>query len=463
MEQEKHTSDPKGRKGLTWLALISIGGTIFSMHFGGASMIWPVTWGKMAGRDVLEVYLGVFPTALFLPWVAYYAVARGGSLSTMAKRVGRAFEYLFALPAMLIIGPLFTIPRMSAASWDALSALFGFSRDNVVSRIVFQLAYYMVAYWFLAKLSDIVDKMSRFLVPFLLVLVFAIIVKGVLDPIGGWAEPSYGNNALSWGFVSGYQTSELLVALAFAGLIMFDLKGRGIQDEGDQLRYLMLTAAIGIGILCLTHLGHMLVGARTGHEFEELRYADLYASVVMRLWGRVGGALFNLGLLLAALTTAIGCNAGVSSYIEELTKGRLSYNAAAVGISAVSMLVSSMGLSRIIQFTAPLFSITYPPSIVLTIGYSLLQPWRSNRHAACIRVAAWTSLILGWVDALLIWFGPVEGNRFLTALITFLNRYIAAVPGGEQGLGWVIPSLVAGLATWIAAGNSSGTAVEKDA
>lgn len=424
-------------------------------------MIWPVTWGKTAGSDVLRAYLGIFPTALFLPWVAYYGVARGGSLSAMSKRVGRAFEYLFALPAMLVIGPLFTIPRMSAAAWDALSTLFGFSPNLAVWRTAFQVVYYLVAYWFLAKLSTMVDKMSKYLVPFLLVLVFAIIAKGVLDPISDWATPSYDQNPWSWGFVNGYQTSELLVALAFAGLIIADLEARGVRKGEAQVRNLMVASAIGIGMLCLTHFGHMLVGARTGDEFAGARYAALYASVVMRLWGKTGGTLFNLGLLLAALTTAIGCTAGVASYIEEFSEKKITYNQAAIGISLISVFVSSMGLAKIIQITAPLFGIIYPPAIVLTVLYCVMKPVQNAKHARVVRYTAWTSLAFGTFDALCSWVGAYSTDAVFKPGVTgVLARLASYLPGSSQGLAWMIPTAVVGFLTWIVQTASGGDAVK---
>lgn len=430
--------------------MVAVGATIFSMHFGGASMIWPVTWGKLAGGDVFRVYLGIFPTALFLPWVAYYGVVRGGSLGAMARRVGRPFEWSFAMPAMLVIGPLFTIPRMSAASWDALSTLVGFSSDLLIPRIVFQIAYYFLTYWFLAKLSAIVDKMSKYLVPFLLIMVSAIILKGIITPIDDWATPAYGGQPWSWGFVQGYQTSELLVALAFAGLIITDLHGRGIVEREDQVKNLMVAAAIGIGLLCLTHLGHMYLGARTGSAFAHLEYATLYSSVVMALWGKTGGVLFNLGLLLAALTTAIGCTAGVAFYLEEFSNQRLSYNKAAILILIVSTLVSSLGLSRIIELTAPVFSVIYPPAIVLTVLYSVLTPYKDARHAKIVAAAAWASLFFGLLDGLCAWTGAnsIEALTY-PGFVGLLARASATLPGGTQGLGWVVPSLIVAFLTWL--------------
>ena len=68
-------------------ALLMMGGALYSMHFGASSMVWPMTWGKESGSSVFIAFIGAFITSLFLPLLAYVALARGqGTYFGLAKR-----------------------------------------------------------------------------------------------------------------------------------------------------------------------------------------------------------------------------------------------------------------------------------------------------------------------------------------------------------------------------------------
>lgn len=60
---------------LTVRQYIAVGLSVFAMHFGGSSMIWPMNWGKESGIEVLKTFSGVFITSLFFVFLAYLALS----------------------------------------------------------------------------------------------------------------------------------------------------------------------------------------------------------------------------------------------------------------------------------------------------------------------------------------------------------------------------------------------------
>ncbi len=105
------------KKELSVLSLFLMGGALFAMHFGASSMIWPMTWGKESGSAVFSAYIGVFITALLLPLLAYVALSRGkGTFLAVTTRALPKFGQFFCGATIMILGPLYVIPRMSAAS-----------------------------------------------------------------------------------------------------------------------------------------------------------------------------------------------------------------------------------------------------------------------------------------------------------------------------------------------------------
>ena len=103
------------------LPFVVLGGALFSMHFGAASMIWPMEWGKTAGNQLWAVFAGAFITSLLLVVVAYVALSKTeGSFPIAAKRaLGDGFGRVFAVILITAFCPFYGVPRMSAAVWDA--------------------------------------------------------------------------------------------------------------------------------------------------------------------------------------------------------------------------------------------------------------------------------------------------------------------------------------------------------
>lgn len=419
--------------------LILIGGVIFSMHFGGASMIWPMTWGQESGTSVLAAFIGIFLTALLVPLLGYIALSRGkGSFYQITQRVSPRFAAIFCGLTMLVLGPLFAIPRMSAAAWDAFVQISGFQTESLIPVFIFSIVYYLVVYWFIAQKSDTVDKMGKLLTPILLIAVAGILIKGLLFPLSKPVEKVFSQPAFAYGFVEGYATLELPCALIYATIIISDLKNKKLS--GKQMNKALARAGmIGIGILTVTHLGHMIIGANTGELFADVKFAALYARVVVELWGTVGGVVFNIALLFAALTTAIGLAVATAEYFEKASHGKLNYRKSAIVVLAISVLVSTMGLSNIVVFVTPLLDVIYPAAITLTLYYALIPNLiKKTRLLGAMQAGVIGAFVWGTYE------GIIKYMEMFHLDAGLLKSIYAYFPLSNYGLGWV---LIVGLAS----------------
>jgi LIVCS family branched-chain amino acid:cation transporter len=426
------------------LKMILMGAVVFSMHFGGSSMIWPMTWGKVSGTNVFSAYSGIFLTALLFPLLAYIAIIRGGgTFFQLTHKVSNKFALIFCSLTILILGPLYTIPRMSAAAWDAFIQLTGIQVTSGIFNLLFSVVYYLIVYWFIAGKDGVVDKISKILLPVLLIAVVAIITKGLIVPLGEVAPREYVTNPFVYGFINGYDTAELLCALIFSTIIIEDLKKKNMSS--NITRDLIIVCTIGIGILSLTHMGHMIIGSKVSTSMVGLKFAALYTNVVVELWGVVGGAIFNVALLLAALTTAIGLSLSSAEYFSEVTENRLKYKTSMIIVLVFSAIVSSLGLNTIVVLVTPFLKVIYPPAIVLTLFYSLGPKNASERAFFGFKLAIISSFAYGALE------GIVEfmkmGGATENGLINFYNM----IPLSEVSLGWVAISgalFFIGMAIW---------------
>ncbi|MFP5528262.1 branched-chain amino acid transport system II carrier protein [Peptococcus simiae] len=411
--------------------LIIMSGALFSMHFGASCMLFPVTWGKESGSSFLLAYIAIVLSAILLPLLAYFALARGnGNFYSLTERILPKFGRIFCSITVLVMGPLYVIPRMSAASWDALMQLLNTNIDSHIPIFLFNLIYYAITYWFVASRSDTVDKIGKILFPILILIVLGVIGKGLVTPITGHMLPkTYEESALVYGFLQGYQTGDLPAALLFGFVIIQGIRKAKVPENRIN-HYLMVLGLMGLGFLALTHLGHMIVGAFTAGTID-LTLSSLYAEIVLQLWGTIGGVFFNIALIFAALTTAVGLSGSTAEFFEEVLDARVSYNKVALATVVVSTLMASMGLGNIVKFIGPLLDACYPACIILVLFYVIAGTNLQGRFVNGTKFAMIGALIVGFVDAINVY------NELLGINNQMLTDIYTLIPLSSVRLTWV--------------------------
>lgn len=388
------------KKDLSIGQLLTMGGALFSMHFGASCMLYPVNWGKDSGTSVFLAYIAIVLTALLLPLLAYVALARGkGNFAAITTKISPKFGSVFCTITVLVLGPLYVVPRMSAAAWDAIVALTGLEISGFLPILLFNVLFYALAYWFLSDRSDTMDKIGKILFPVLIAIVVLVIAKGLITPISTtWQPKTYKESPIAYGLLQGYQTGDLPAALLFGLIIIQGIQKAGVAENRVN-KNLIRIGLVGMGMLAVTHLGHMVVGASTGGTIDKT-LSVLYGEVVAKLWGKPGAIFFNIALVLAALTTAVGLCGAAGEYFAEATKERLSYKKSSLIMVAISALVSSVGLDNIVTFIGPLLDACYPAAIVVVLYYVICPKLENPRLLLGARFAMIAAAVVGFVDVL---------------------------------------------------------------
>lgn len=418
---------------LPLIVMLTIGGAVFAMHFGASCMLWPTTWGRDSGVDWLSSFSGFFFSGLILPYLGYVAVTRGGPLFDLASKISSRFAYFFGGFTVLIMGPLFVIPRMSAASWDALSRVLNIDAQasSWFMSCVFTIIYYGITYWFIYKETEIVDKLSKYLVPGLVILEVFLIGNTIINPIGEPVARNFAQSPFGYGFVSGYQTMDLPAALMYAGIILTDIRARGVSSQRDIISNLIKVGGIGFVILGAIMFGEFFRGHTASGMFPDVSYAKLSASIILHQWGYLGGTIFNAALVFAAMTTAIGLTAGTGDFVHTASNKKISYKTACLATLALSTLISISGLETIITWTAPILNLIYPPCIALVIFTVFF-----TRHVSMMRGACYFTLAWGIVEALNGYLGIIGFKDAMGPLFDI-------IPGSRAGFGF-LPFMIAG-------------------
>ena len=428
------------KKDLGIKELLVMGGALFSMHFGAACMLFPVQWGKDAGTALWPMFIGVLLSGVILPYFGYLALVKGnGTFLSITQKISGGFGTWFAALTIFVIGPLYMVPRMSAAAWAAILQITGFETVSMLPAVAFAVIFYLITYWFVASPGKVIDKIGNILFPVLIVVVTAVIVKSVVSPISTeWAAPSFTQNPVVHGFLEGYATADLQCALLFGIIVVQGIRNAGIEENAIN-RNLIKIGIVGLGLLMITILGHMIAGANTGGTID-LTLSALYTEMVLQLWGNFGGILFNIALVAAALTTAVGAVSSTSEIWEEILHRKneriFTYKNFCIASCALSCVVSFVDLDSIVRVIGPVLDACYPAAIVIAMYYCLC---RKLDDPVKLRAGKWAVITAFAISILQL---AVRYSEMFDLGWNVLSKAYYALPLSEYSLAWLPVSIV---------------------
>ena len=413
--------------------IIVVGFALFSMFFGAGNVVFPPYLGMESGPQWLLGFSAYFIADIGLALLGVFALLRVGSSEAVTLRLGKIPAELLMCAIILCIGPMVAIPRTSATTFEMAIA------PNIpgVSPVLFSVLFFALILALCIKESAVVDIVGKVLTPLLLVGLFAIIIKGIVTPLGEIAALPQIANAAVTGIKAGYQTMDALAALPFGIIVLQSVTAKGYDSGRKQFRVVGGAAALaGVLLLCV-YMGLAYLGATVSAQYtSDIGRAQLIMALVEALMGKVGVILFGVVVGLACVTTAIALTSSAAAYFAELCRGKVSYKVFVIAICVFSAVVSNLGLDRIVAVAAPVLDVIYPPTLVL-IFISLLAPRLPDRVSRGAAIGA-----------------------LLTSVLCTLNAngihipFMANLPLYDLGLSWLLPAVIFGLAASLLPGRS---------
>ncbi|MFU7516419.1 branched-chain amino acid transport system II carrier protein [Clostridium sp. HCS.1] len=396
---------------------IIVGFALFSMFFGAGNLIFPAFLGNTIGDQYLLGIIGFILTGVGLPLLAIMACSKGdGSFKSIANNVSPKFAIIFTAILFIAIGPMLAIPRTAATTFELTINPF-FSN---VSPFIAMTIYFLINLYFVLGKTSIIDTIGKYLTPSLMILLFILIVKGLVMPIGNVVETN-AINVFPNSLLEGYQTMDAIAALLFAGMITSSLKSKGYKDK-EMPTMIMKSSLVAILGLAFVYGGLTYIGAQTiGLASPEISKTSLLILISKSILGNMGPVIIGIAMGLACLTTSIGLITSGANFFERISKGKLSFKLNAILISIVSLGIATLGVDNIVVLSVPILNILYPVSITL-IGTALLSKYINNNKA--VKVGVYTSLVFGILFAI-----PGINLNF--------------IPLAEFGFGWFIPTVLA--------------------
>ncbi len=409
--------------------IIALGFMTFALFIGAGNIIFPPIVAQQAGEHVWLAAFGFLITAVGLPVMTIMALSRmQGSIEVISSPLGRFASLLLTIVCYLSVGPLFATPRTATVSYEiGFAPYFGTSSSSL---FIYSVIYFV----FVAAVSlypnKLLDTVGHVLAPLKIVALAILGIAAFAIPTGYISPPTnhYINSPVSEGFVSGYLTMDTLGALVFGIVIIQAIQSRGVTDSKLITKYAIIASLIaGVG-LTLVYMSLFKLGLGS-HEVAANadNGAVILHAYVQHAFGDLG-SLFLTGLIfLACMVTAIGLTCACAEYFNELTG--LPYKLLVFILIGFSLLISNLGLTKLIAFSVPVLSAIYPPAIVVIMLSFFWKHWNKP------------SLIVGSVTAIAFLFGIVEAIK-AAGFTEQLPQFIDHLPLSEQNLAWLLPSCV---------------------
>lgn len=408
---------------------IVVGFALFAMFFGAGNVVFPPYLGMHAGEQWANGFLFYFIADIGLALVAMFAILHAGGADNITGRIGHAASNVLMCAVILCIGPMVAIPRTAATTLEMSVTPF----FSGMSPVVFSIIFFAVILLLSIKQSAVIDIVGKILTPALLIGLLVLIVKGFVSPIGDIVDTGVSASEVTVnGIKSGYQTMDVLAAMAFGIIILSSADEKGYTDSKSAAKMIGIAAALSGVLLMIVYFGLTYLGATASTVFPtDISRANLVIGIVELLLGKAGLIIFAIVVALACITTAVALVSSSASFFAKLADDKISYGVFVVVICVSSAIISNLGLDMIIAIATPVLDIVYPPMLVL-----ILLSWFGDKLHKSVYVSSVAGSLIASVLA-------------TASLYGMSVPVVDSLPLASLGLGWLTPAALFGLVAYL--------------
>ena len=417
------------RKKLTDIMIC--GFALFAIFFGAGNLIFPPYLGVISGSnwgianiafllsDPLLPILGVIVTALL-----------GGQATDLGKRVSKHFSIIIGAISIILIGPLFAVPRTGATTHEIFVQSFVPTAPQwITSLIFFGLTLYIAIHS-----HTVIDAIGKYLTPILLFILLLVFIAAVVQPYAG-LQTTTSAGLFSQSFKEGYQTMDALGAALMAGVVISDLTRRGYTEKKEQHQMMFGVGIVSFILLALVYSSLTYAGATVSTVYDStVQRPALLIGLIEQLLGSFGKVAMGIAVSFACLTTSVGLITTCGHYFSTLTNGKLEYKKIVVVSVVLSFLLSLLGVDALLQLAVPVLSAIYPMVIAL-IFLSIFDRYIVYNWTYTGAVVG--AFFIGGIQAIHL-FSQMQGGNFLSELAAWTNT----LPLHQFGFEWLVPAII---------------------
>ncbi|MDD3367289.1 MAG: branched-chain amino acid transport system II carrier protein [Lachnospiraceae bacterium] len=429
---------------LKYTEYIAISSMLFGLFFGAGNLIFPAQMGQLAGANMWSAAAGFIVTGVGLPLLAIIGMgmSRSNGLLEMGNRVSKGYSLLFTICLYLTIGPFFAIPRTATVSFSVgLEPLLG-EGGTAIWLAVFSVCFFAIVLFFSLNPTGILTWVGKILNPMFLAVLAILIITALTHPLGSVTtvvpESAYHTGSFFTGLMEGYNTMDVLAALAFGIVVINVLRRKGIEEPGQVAADMVKSGFFSMLLMAVIYISIIVVGAQSRGVLPVCNNGgEVLALVAREYFGPVGQILLAIMITLACLKTAIGLVTSISETFVSLTSGKIIYSWWAIGFSLVSFLIANLGLNKIVAYSIPVLMLLYPLAITLILLSIFGKCFGYSREVfQSVTILTFMAAVFDFMKAL------PEGARNILHVNGLVDFAVDRLPLFNIGLGWIVPAVI---------------------
>lgn len=330
-----------------------------------------------------------------VPFIGLYVIALfKGDYRAFFSQLGKLPAAALILFLMVIIGPLFAIPRTEILVYNTLFPYLSEASIRI-SNLHFSLIYFGILFLLAYRESRLMDIIGNFLSP-IKILSFAFLITAALWlPSAFDVKPMDFKLAFLNGIDAGYSTMDLLGAFFF-GSVAYHSTRKKTQNESGAIKMLLKSSVIGAILLSLVYLGFMIAAHRHANILHQQKIEALIGFIGKSVLGPWGGLVMGSCVALACLATALALINVFGRYLFCLLDQKLPLGCCLLFTTGLAYGMSLIEFRALQACLGVVLQICYPALIVFSI-LSIGLKNRDKINPNWLRIPTYVTVILTFI------------------------------------------------------------------
>jgi branched-chain amino acid:cation transporter, LIVCS family len=372
--------------------VMTSGLALFAMFFGAGNLVYPLTLGAEAGSHIIYALAAFLIAGVGLPFLGLFATSLyQGDYWKFFQRLGKTPSFLLITFLVLIIGPLFAIPRTEAVTYRSLVQFLPSPLNN---SLCFSAIYCMAILLLTYRQTKIIDIIGRFLSPVKLVTFFLLIIMGLLNAQPTVINPEPISASIKAGLLDGYSTMDLLATFFFCTIIyrsiLLKTKLLGIADNKTIVKIFLKSCLVGAILLACVYTGFSYVALGHASQLQGIETGEMIQAISNVVFGKFGSIFVGICVSFACIATATAVTEVTTNFFyEHILKKKVSRITCLIATLIMVFAMSIMGFSGIMKIALPILVVLYPALIAYCIINITIKfyGYRKAYEAASVNVS----------------------------------------------------------------------------
>ena len=220
---------------------------------------------------------------------------------------------------------------------------------------------------------------------------------------------------------------DAIASIIFSVSMLSCIKLKGYNEPKEKTNIMVLSSTVAAAVLFIVYGGLTYLGALSNGKYgTSISQSQLLLNINKDILGDSGVYILGIIVLFACFTTAIGLLSAASEFFADITNNKISYQLFVVLFAIISCVLSTVGLSNIIAFAAPILSVLYPVLLTVTFLSAVKNRYFDNYT---YKLSCLMAVIIS-----------------ICEILNINMAFIGALPFANFGLAWVCPTFLLG---WI--------------